>query len=168
MNRRQNNVLTTCLTGAALLFYVGIAGAVNLLTSATMLYLNKAQHSLQTGNIAAARAFFEQARKAAPSDPKILKFEQDFKVAVQKKVAELKREAEFHLRNKNLPKALESYRRILTCEPEHQEAQQKVNELKQDQLIINQYQRTGIVVPESTGRSHDTTIAQFAALPPGA
>ncbi len=136
----------------------------NVLDSAVSVYISKAQHALKQGNVASARAFLEQAKKTNPDDPKFKEFEREFTIAVRTKIAELRREAEFHMRNKNVPKALEVYRKILNCDPDDKESVTKINELKQDQLSVDQFQRTGIVVSESTGRSYDPSMYSAVSL----
>lgn len=121
-------------------------------------WIAKAEDALRKRNFVSAQSYLARAKNLAPLHTRV----QDFKTRLDKEIVVAKdaclKLADFYRSAKNVPKAMEQYQQILAIDPNSAEARKGMAELGQTVRQIEQFQKAGIVVDESTGRSWDSNL----------
>lgn len=125
-------------------------------------YLRKARNYLNIKNYKAAEDYFLRAKEESQEESEIKEFEETLYKQIDEYVETLSKKAFIFMQEKNLPKASEIYREILIYRPNDKEALSSLDEIKKIKAEIKEYQKQGIAVDASTGRSYD--INKYSAI----
>lgn len=121
-------------------------------------WLAKADAAIQKRNFVSAQSYLARAKSLAPQNGRV----RDLGVRLENETQAAKdaclKLAFFYRSAKNIPKAIEQYQKILAIDPKNAEAVKGMSELGQTVREVEQYQKAGIVIHQSTGRSWDTNL----------